>query len=370
MVGEADFVFTPWGPTTTCHERKAPTDDLWFSGGSPIVPLQLIHRQQRCLRLTVGTRLFESPSPNTHYWFSQDMEWWVSAAKQVLDDIHQLLLSQNDNDESFLLWTSLSGPWRCGTWKSEATWLSRFIFRFYEAEGTFLHPLRNKVDKHLKDIPDTLRFDIFLLQCWSEMRSGMRLSLGQEATFETILAMNEKGPEVCLRAIQARMDSIALAREQRDQPQGPRADSPPPWIPNPSQDLDGWARLQPELAREHRVMFMDYTRHLRRECELQLEEYALRTRGSLLPTEDRRGDLIAFCLRFMATRILSYIDSVIILAQREMGMVRGPRSSSSGPSSSTWTAMWLRHERSEAVQDARYRRRLRASMQTGHGPVM
>lgn len=394
MIEEADFVFAPWGPTTTCRERKAPTDDLSFSGGSPIVPLQLIHRQQRCLRLTVGTRLFESPSPNTHYWFSQDMEWWFSAARQVLDDIHMLLMRQNDADKSFLFWTSLSGPWRCGTWKSEATWLSRFIHRYYQDEGKFLHPFRNKVDKHLKEIPDTLRFDIFLLQCWSEMRSEMHLS-PEEQTFFTILAMNDESPEVCMQAIQARMDSLALVQEQEDQPQEPQA-SPQPWIPRPSQDLDQWAHLQPELHREHRVMFRDYTRHLRRECEIQLEEYALRTMG-LPPTEDRHGDLVAFCQRFMVTRILSYMDSVITLAQRELGMVRGTRSSSSASSSSsTWTAMWLHHERSEvaaghqataghqapaghqaatghqsaAGHQARLVRQIRAARQPAHGPVM
>lgn len=300
------------------------------------------------------------------------MEWWYSAAKQVLNDIHRLLLRQKDADKSFLFWTSLCGPWRCGTWKSEATWLSRFIHRYYEAEGTVLHPFRNKVDKHLRDIPDTLRFDIFLLQCWSEMRSEMGLSEEQEKTFLTILAMNNESPEVCMQAIQARIDSLALVQEeeQGDQPQEAQA-SPPPWIPKPSQDLDLWAHLQPELHREHRVMFLEYTRHLRRECELQLEEYALRT-GGLLPTEDRRADLVAFCLRFMATRILSYIDSVIILAQRELGMVRGPRSSSSEESPSTWTVMWLRRERSEAAARhwARLLRRSRTGTQPVHGPVM
>lgn len=336
MIKEADFLFSPSGPITACRERKEPTEDLWFSGGSPIAPLQLTQRQQRCLRLTVGTRLFESPSPSTHYWFSRDMEWWFSAAKQVLDDIHQLLLRQNDADKFFLLWTSLRGPWRCGTWKSEVTWLSRFIYRYYKTEGRILHPFRNMVDKHLKDHPDTLRFDIFLLQCWSEMRSKMILSLEQQRTFETILRINDEGPEVCMRAMETRMDILAPAQEQGDQPRGSGA-SPTPWIPNPSQDLDTWAHLQPELAREHRVMFMDYTRHLRRECELALEEYSLRTRGSP-PTENRREEPLAFCLRFMSARIVSYIDSVITLAQRELGMVCGTRSSSSGlVSSSTET---------------------------------
>lgn len=121
------------------------------------------------------------------------MAWWFSAAKQVLDDLHQILTRQSSADKSHLYNASLCGPWRCGPWKSDATWLSRFIHCFYETEGTILHRYRNWVDKHLIDCRDDLRFDIFLLQCWSEMA----LDSEHKSTFEIIYSINDESPEIC-----------------------------------------------------------------------------------------------------------------------------------------------------------------------------
>lgn len=314
MIEGADFIYDSSGSPIACHERKEPTHDLKFSGGSPITPAQLSDRQQQCLRLTVDTRLFESPALWSHYWFSGDMDWWSSAAKAVLDYIHVLLTRQNHDDKSFLFSVSLCGPWRCGPWKSDATWLSRFMHRYCEAEGAILHPVRDEVDKHLKDIPDTLHFDIFLLQCWSEMT----LSPEQKSTLDTIKHINEKAPEICVEALQAHMDMTAPAPEQRYRLRDPGANDP--WIARPSARLDEWADLQPELAREHLAMFMEYKGHLMAEYELELE-------AGLMGEHHGRG------LLRLSDRVSAYIDCVVIQAQRELGMVRGPGLSSGSSSS-------------------------------------
>lgn len=324
MVREVHVIYGCLGCTIPYYEREEPTHDLYFSGGSPLVPAQLSDRQQRCLSLTVDTRLFESPNPWSHYWFSRDMDWWASTAKMVLDDLHLLLTRHGDEGKSFLFKVSLFGPWRCGPWKSDATWLSRFVHRYYEAEGTVLHPLRNKVDKHLKDVPDTLRFDIFLLQCWSDLV----LSEEQESTRDLIGRINEEPPEICVEAIQKHMDMLAPAEEQRYRLRDPMANEP--WLTRPSARLDDWARLQPELARENQAMFMEYTRHLITECELELEEGLLGSRN--FPRERRNAHFVRSLVR-ISSRIVAYIDCVIILAQQELGMVRGPGLSSGSSSS-------------------------------------
>ncbi|KAG6358028.1 hypothetical protein INS49_013912 [Diaporthe citri] len=311
MYQEPEFLFVPPGSASANHERQNPTHDLIYSGGSPIAPLQLSQRQQLCLRLTVNTRLFESPNPNTHYWYSRDMDWWFSAAKQVLDDLHRLLSSQSPADRSFLFRVSLCGPWRCGPWKSQVTWLSRFIHRYYEARGTVLHRFRSRVDKHLKDHPDPLYFDAFLLQCWSEMT----LSLEQESTLATIERINDEAPEICVKVIQAHMRRIARHYGH----QGPCVDEP--WIPDPAANIKEWARLQPELAGEHRAMFLHYARHLVAESVLDREAAYLRV-DSRESSQRHDEDLRALHLRAMTHRLISYIDCVIILAQREVGMVR------------------------------------------------
>lgn len=217
MYQEPEFLFIPSGFPSAIHERKQPTWDLIFSGSSPLPPLQRCERQQDCLHLTASTRLFESPGPNNHYWFSKDMSWWFSAAKQVLDDLHRLLTSQSQADRSFLYRVSV-----CGPWKSQVTWLSRFIHRYYETKGTFLHRFRSKVDKHRKDHPDTLHFDVFLLQCWSEMA----LSPEQRSTFLTIDGINEKAPGICTKAIQAHMHRIYLHSGPGKRHQEPRVHEP------------------------------------------------------------------------------------------------------------------------------------------------
>lgn len=149
------------------------------------------------------------------------MDWWFSAARRVLEDLHPLLTRQSFADSAQLYRVSLCSPWRCGPWKSDVTWLSRFIHRYCEAEGTSLYPFRNKVDKHLKGLPDTLRFDMFLLQCWSKMA----LEPEQQRTFETIYEINDEAPEICMEAIRAYMDTMAPDSEHR-QPQEPGANGP------------------------------------------------------------------------------------------------------------------------------------------------
>lgn len=201
MIDEMDISFHPSGYFTAPNAGKKPPHDLWFSCGSPLYPMQLCSRQQRCMYLTVRTRLFESPKPSTHYWFSRDMEWWFSVAKQVLDDVHLLLTRQSSADKARLYEVFLRGDWVRGPWNSDTTWLSRFIHRYYAVEGTVLYPFRNKVDKHLKDLPDTLRFDVFLLQCWSQMA----LASEQKRTFEIIYEMNDEAMETCMEIIQARL---------------------------------------------------------------------------------------------------------------------------------------------------------------------
>lgn len=331
MYQEPEFLFIPPGFAPASHERKEPTHDLIFSGGSPIVPLQLSQRQQRCLRLTVNTRLFESPGPNTHYWYSRDMDWWFSAAKQVLDDLHRLLTSQNHADRSLLLRVSLCGPWRCGPWKSQVTWLSRFIHRYYETNGTFLHPFRSRVDKHLKDHPDPLHFDAFLLQCWSEMT----LSVDQRRTFLTIEYLNDKAPEICADAIRAYINRMALFSVHGEQHLG--LCDHEPWISRPAANLETWARFQPELNREHRAMFMEYARHLIAEFNLDREAAPLGSRE----WSPRHDEMLAR-LRGIERRINSYINCVVVLAQREVGMVRCP-CRESGSSSRGWSSTTSRH---------------------------
>jgi hypothetical protein len=63
--------------------------------------------QLLCLRLTVNTRLFWRPHPNTDYWLSGDMARWFSAAKQVLDDLHKILTRQSSVDKCHLYTVSL-----------------------------------------------------------------------------------------------------------------------------------------------------------------------------------------------------------------------------------------------------------------------
>lgn len=240
------------------------------------------------------------------------MGWWYSAARQVFNDLHRLLTSQSQADKSFLFKVSVCGPWRCGPWKSQVTWLSRFIHHYYEARGTALHRFRSKVDKHGKDHPDTLHFDVFLLQYWSQLT----LSLEQESTLTTIERINDEAPEICVEGIQTYMRRIARHYGRGEWHQGACVDEP--WIPHPAANIKEWTRLQPELAREHYAMFLEYFLYLVAEYKLDREAASLDVGWS----QRRDKDLLALHLRAMKHRIYSYIDCVIILAQRELGMVR------------------------------------------------
>ncbi|KAI3392466.1 hypothetical protein diail_5682 [Diaporthe ilicicola] len=326
-----DILFHPSGSLTVLDERGEPTHGLSFSCGSPMSPIQLRDRQQKYLPLTVKTRLFESPTPETHYWFSRDMEWWSSAAKQVLDDIHLLLTRHCSADMSRLYTVSLCGPWNCGPWKSDATWLSRFIHRYCADEGTTLYTFRNKVDKHLKDKPDTLRFDVFLLQCWSEMA----LSAQQQRTFETIYELNDEAPEVSMNIILAFTENSGRANQAQQpgvsEPSSHLSHTSPndPHISYPAAHLDQWAILQPELAREHEMMFQEYAHHLIAEYELEFETYPVPNPDS--PPEIMENH-IRECILAQIDKLVSYINCVITLAQQDLEMVTDPGLSSGSSS--------------------------------------
>lgn len=327
MTTQLVFIHGPWAPAVDLKEQKKPTHGLVFSGGSPRAPyaLRLWERQHQCLRLTINTRLSESLDPGTHYWFSKDMSWWSSAAKRVLDDIHLLLTRQSHGDKTLLFRVCLRGPWRCGPWKSDATWLSRFIHHYYKGQGTILHPVRQRIDKHRKDFPDTVHFDLFLLQCWHE---GF-FSGDQARTYEIIERINNKAPKICLSTIQGYMNSIAPASAQQEQHQGPLNNDT--WITIPHANLAQWDQCQRLLAQAHRALFADYARHLMAELKLELERRF--PDGWDFPPQSREAYLSRRRRRQMARRMVAYVDCVIILAQRELGMVRNSQAALLRPSS-------------------------------------
>lgn len=248
------------------------------------------------------------------------MDWWFSVAKQVLDDVHLLLTRQSHADRSFLSRVSLYGPW-----EFEVTWLSRFVHRYYEAEGTILHPLRHKIDEHLRDIPPTLRFDIFLLQCWSEMT----LCVEQRRTSEAIHELNELVPEVSMQRVHAHMNAMAADSGRGEQIQEPDPDDF--WITNPAADLEFWAQLQPALAREHQALFVRYTRFRIAVAELDLWTGFWGDREC--PPALRDAHFLDL-LRAMTDHVISYINYTIFLAQRDLGMVLHPNPSSGSDESS------------------------------------
>lgn len=163
-----------------------------------------------------------------------------------------------------------------------------------------------------------MRFDIFLLQCWSEMA----LDLEHERTFRSISFINDKPPEICMDEVTRYMDRIA-PDTQGERLEEPRVSGP--WTAHETMGLDRWQDLQPKLAHEHRLMFVDYARHLSAEFALEIE--AIRVFTKSCPTGCFKGFLNRRS-RFLQAQLNSYIDYVVILAQRDLGMGTTPSLSS------------------------------------------
>lgn len=104
----------------------------------------------------------------------------------------------------------------------------------------------------------------------------MDLDPEQKTTFDTIYSVNDEPPEICMEVIDKYMDRIA-PNSRGEQPEEPGSNDP--WIAHPAVDLDRWQEIQPELAREHRLMFIEYARHLSAKFELELETVDVLTRS-------------------------------------------------------------------------------------------
>lgn len=308
----ADIIFDTSAPMLPLYERRQPTRVLLFSRGAPM-DLSLSKRGLQCLRLTVKTRLISRPQTNTHYWASGDMAWWFWAARVVLDYLHELLTSPHPIAKSHVYSLSLSGPWRCGRWKSDATWLSRFIHHSYScSEGSFLYPYARWLDKHLMYRRDFLRFDIFLLQCWSQMN----LSPEEKGTVGTISFINEQPPEVCLYVLDMYMERVAPVPYRRE-PREPAASDR--CTAYPHADLDSWHELHPDHDAYHRYSFKKYASHLFRELILELETALVSTISRSLPPECFYSFVEQRC-NLMQTRLDSFIDCFMFFAQRQWEM--------------------------------------------------
>ncbi|POS69079.1 hypothetical protein DHEL01_v212525 [Diaporthe helianthi] len=318
----ADLIFDTSAPALPPYERRQPRRPLLFSMGAPMAH-SLSKSGHEFLRLTVKTRLISQPQPNTHYWASGDMAWWFWAARVVLNNLHGVLTSPQSIAKSHIYALSMCGPWRCGSWRSDATWLSRFIHVSYSAiQGSFLYPYVRWVDKHLMNRRDFLRFDIFLLQCWSQMD----LNPEQKATVDTISFINEQPPEVCLYVLDSYMERTA-PDPRRPPPQAPATNGRSTAYPRA--DLDSWYEVHPDHADYQRDMFWEYARHLARELLLDLEAaQVLNTTSSpgLALTRSLRAPcvwaIIGERCNYMQTRLDSYIDCVLVFKQRLWEMER------------------------------------------------
>jgi hypothetical protein len=111
------------------------------------------------------------------------MAWWFSAARQVFHDV-QALLTKGDPDAT--PFTHLCTPSLLRHPESaKMSWLSCFVRLRLHKEGTIFYPARGMVRTPCDDsgLPDTLRFDVFLLECWSRMSLD---SQEDTATLQTI----------------------------------------------------------------------------------------------------------------------------------------------------------------------------------------
>lgn len=241
------------------------------------------------------------------------MAWWFWAARVVLDQLHEILTCPHPLAKSGIYTISLSGPWRCGRWKSDATWLSRFIHHSYSnIEGSFLHSYASWVDKHLMNRRDFLYFDIFLLQCWSQMNLGPE----QKRTVDTISFINEQPPEVCLYVLDSYMEGVAPDPYRRE-PEEPDASNR--CTAYPHADLDSWYELHPDHDPYHRYSFKRYAFHLARELKLELETAQVLNMSRSLPPECFDSFVEQRC-NFMQARLDSYIDCFMFFARRQWEM--------------------------------------------------
>ncbi|KUI56492.1 hypothetical protein VP1G_03800 [Cytospora mali] len=170
MSGFAGIFYRPEDTPRACYERMFPRDILGFSNGRPIDPPHMERNGLQCLQSTVTSPSFESAKPSTHYWFSKDMDWWFSAAKQVFYDVKAFLEADNfDNVPVNFLDTLrlLRHPQR-----DRVNWLSSFVYHLeLQRLGAVLHPARQWIRSPCDESrqPDTLRFDVFLVECWAHM---------------------------------------------------------------------------------------------------------------------------------------------------------------------------------------------------------
>lgn len=153
----------------------------------------------------------------------------------------------------------------------------------------------------------------------------MASDLEHGRTFESVYFINDKPPEICMEELDRYMDRIAPDTEE-GRLEGPRVNGP--WTAHETVDLDRWQDLQPKLAHDHRLMFADYARHLSAEFALEIEAVAVITRSC--PPGCFEG-FIKRRSRVLQNQLDSYIDYVVIHAQRGLGLGTAP-SLSSGPS--------------------------------------
>ncbi|ROV95612.1 hypothetical protein VSDG_05271 [Cytospora chrysosperma] len=183
MPYDSEIFYQPEDSPRACHERELPTDTLKFNNGERLFPARLRQQNSQCVQSTTTTKLFESAPFAIHYWYSRDMAWWVSAARQVFHDA-QALLTKGDPDAT--PFTHLCTPNLLRHPESaKLSWLSCFVRLRLHKEGSILHPARGMVRTPCDEtgLPDTLRFDVFLLECWSRMDLDSQEDM---ATLQTI----------------------------------------------------------------------------------------------------------------------------------------------------------------------------------------
>lgn len=185
-----------------CHERELPTDILKFSCGNTLCPVRMWSRNSQCVQSINTIKLFESASPSTHYWHSKDMAWWFSAARQVFYDIQALLKKPDLKATPFTL--SRTSRLLHDPENARITWLSCIVQFFLGREGTVLHPARAMIRTPGDDdgLPDTLRFDKFLLECWSRMDLNSEEETALVRTIENLQAKFDTRWKVCIAAYQ------------------------------------------------------------------------------------------------------------------------------------------------------------------------
>ncbi|ROW07265.1 hypothetical protein VMCG_03767 [Cytospora schulzeri] len=209
-------LFHPKCSPRACHERQVPTDTLKFSNGDPFDSTRLRQQKSQCVRSTVTAKLLGSVPHTTHYWHSGDMAWWFSAAKQVFHDA-QSLLDKNDPDAIPFTYDSVPNMLRHPD-RAKMNWLSCFVQLCLRKEGSILHPAQAMVRTPCDDsgLADTLRFDVFLLECWS------RMGFSSQKDRTTIQTINTRQVEFDMR-----WKKLVAAHEKNEQ-QLRRSEPPAP----------------------------------------------------------------------------------------------------------------------------------------------